>query len=104
MLKKPIPSTGGKNEAKSERIFWARVPGCTSRRHFRMVRCSLLCNDPTADPDIRNRASTLEIALQRYEVFENRVPMIQHEFQRTKNEFQGGKKQFQGAKITDFSY
>ena len=61
---KPIPSTGGKNVAKSERSFCARVPGRTSRRHFRMLRCSLLCNVPSADPDIQNRASTIEIALQ----------------------------------------
>ena len=64
MLKKPIPSTGGRNVAKSERRFCARVPGRTSRRHFRMLRCSLLCNVPSADPDIQNRASTIEIALQ----------------------------------------
>ena len=71
MLKKPIPSTGGKNWAKSERIFCARVPGCAGRKHFRMVRCSLLCNGPSADPihsksrfNNRNRASTLDIALQ----------------------------------------
>ena len=61
---KPIPSTGGKNRAKSERRFCARVPGRTSRKHFRMLRCSLLCNVPSADPDIQNRASTIEIALQ----------------------------------------
>ena len=61
---KPIPSTGGRNVAKSERRFCARVPGRTSRRHFRMLRCSLLCNVPSADPDIQNRASTIEIALQ----------------------------------------
>ena len=64
MLKNPIPSTGGRNVAKSERRFCARVPGRTSRRHFRMLRCSLLCNVPSADPDIQNRASTIEIALQ----------------------------------------
>ena len=29
-----------------------------------MLRCSLLCNVPSADPDIQNRASTIEIALQ----------------------------------------
>jgi len=61
---KPIPSTGGRNVAKSERRFCARVPGRTSRRHFRMLRCSLLCNVPSADPDIQNRASTIEIVLQ----------------------------------------